>query len=157
MKLWIPAYGKRMRDARAAGKHPRGIVLISMGLWIGRPWPQDHLVVVPDDAPAGRLDLRMLAGCRCYVVLATEGAPGEPLSAAQQAAQTQSRLRAAQVADLAWHVGADVYLMVDVRSRWSAQSNPGRPPVWWPVPEYEFLSWRASGLRWEPALRRSAA
>lgn len=157
MKLWTPAYGKRMTEARSAGKHPRGVVLVTLGLWVGRPWPQDHLLVVPDEAPSGRLDLRMLAGCTCNVLLATEGEPGTVLSAAQQKERARQRLRGAEVADAAWAAGAMVLFLLDAQSRWSASSFPRREPRWMPVPEYEFAMYRDSGIAWSPALRRSAA
>lgn len=64
-----PAYGREMMRRRQAGDHPDPgeLVLVALGFWpkpgSGRhQWPPGRFIVVTDDMPLAKLELRMLAG-----------------------------------------------------------------------------------------------
>jgi len=159
MRLWTPAYGKRMLAERQAGRHPPGTVLISMGLWLGRTWPPNCLIVIPDEAPIGRLDLRCIAGLFCELVLATEPLPASP-TREQLAAVRKQRLRAQELVNVSFAspIEADVHTMVDVRAQEWAMAVPRRKPLWYPANDEQIDHWRRCGVWWSEQLcRREAA
>jgi hypothetical protein len=64
-----PAYGRELMRRRQSGDHPdpREAVLVALGFWPRpgegrRQWPGGRFIVVTDDMPLARLELRMLAG-----------------------------------------------------------------------------------------------
>lgn len=74
-----PAYGRALMQRRIGGHHPRETeaVLVALGFWprVGNypgAWPRACAVVVADEAPLARLELRMLAGANLTLSFATE-------------------------------------------------------------------------------------
>jgi hypothetical protein len=65
----FPAYGRELMRRRQGGDHPdpAELVLVALNFWPWpgegrRKWPAGRFVVVTDEMPLARLELRMLAG-----------------------------------------------------------------------------------------------
>jgi len=74
MRRVFPAYGRELMNRRLGGDHPSvdEAVLVALEFWprVGdRPpaWPRRSIVVITDDMPIARLELRMLAGTSLIV------------------------------------------------------------------------------------------
>lgn len=78
MKRVYPAYGRELMRRRQSGQVP-DTVLVALGFWpilgeqSGR-WPH-RAVVVFDDMPLARLELRMLAGLPVFIACNTSRIP----------------------------------------------------------------------------------
>ena len=65
-RLKLPAYGKRLLDARRKGLHPLDVCLVYGGKWF--EVDEVHRVAItPEDYAPGKFDFHMLAGLRVTI------------------------------------------------------------------------------------------